>query len=45
MRLEHLDDVMDVAFSPDSRTLATASTDGSNSLWDLTYALRSPGPL
>jgi WD40 repeat protein len=34
--LEHSDDVMALAFSPDGRTLAAASTDGSNALWRLT---------
>jgi len=33
--LEHSDDVMALAFSPDGRTLATASADGSNSIWRL----------
>ena len=33
--LEHTDDVMALAFSPDGRTLATASVDGSNALWRL----------
>jgi len=31
--LEHNDDVMELAFSPDSRTLATAGVDGSNAIW------------
>lgn len=34
--LEHSDDVTSLAFSPDGRLLATASADGSNSLWRLT---------
>jgi WD40 repeat protein len=34
--LEHSDDVMALAFSPDGRTLAAASADGSNALWRLT---------
>ena len=34
-RLEHHDDVMALAFSPDWRVLATAGADGSNSLWRL----------
>ncbi|MEA3031628.1 MAG: hypothetical protein QOG13_2953 [Sphingomonadales bacterium] len=33
--LEHSDDVTSLAFSPDGRLLATASSDGSNSLWRL----------
>jgi len=33
--LEHSDDVMALTFSPDGRLLATASTDGSNSVWRL----------
>lgn len=33
--LEHEDDVMAIAFSPNGRLLATASTDGSNSIWRL----------
>ena len=33
--LEHKDDVMALAFSPDGRLLATASTDGSNAVWRL----------
>jgi WD40 repeat protein len=33
--LEHTDDVMALAFSPDGRTLAAASADGSNALWRL----------
>jgi WD40 repeat protein len=33
--LEHSDDVMALAFSPDGRLLAAASTDGSNALWRL----------
>jgi WD40 repeat protein len=33
--LEHSDDVMALAFSPDGRTLAAASADGSNALWRL----------
>ncbi|HVQ08161.1 MAG TPA: WD40 repeat domain-containing protein [Allosphingosinicella sp.] len=33
--LEHSDDVMALAFSPDGRTLALASADGSNALWRL----------
>jgi WD40 repeat protein len=33
--LEHSDDVMALTFSPDGRTLATASVDGSNALWRL----------
>ena len=34
--LEHNDDVMSLAISPDGRLLGTASVDGSNSLWRLT---------
>jgi WD40 repeat protein len=44
-RLQHFDDVMALAFSPDSGTLATASSDGSNSLWDLRYRSLSCGRL
>ena len=33
--LEHSDDVMALAFSPDGRLLAAASADGSNALWRL----------
>lgn len=33
--LEHSDDVMSLAFSPDGRRLAAASADGSNAIWRL----------
>ena len=33
--LEHEDDVMALAFSPNGRLLATASSDGSNAIWRL----------